>query len=136
MVLELKVPGGSDLTALRPLLPVFSSYLLSFLYVGIYWNNHHHMFHAVHVKTQPKSAKRNFPETKAARRAPLIAPTTVAVSRSIPRRMFEMRSRTYVEAAPLEVATTATIDAAMACRSGDHRADWVSREAAFHQSTA
>jgi uncharacterized membrane protein len=46
MVLELKVPGGSDLTALRPLLPVFSSYLLSFLYVGIYWNNHHHMFHS------------------------------------------------------------------------------------------
>jgi len=46
MVLELKVPGGSDLTALRPLLPVFSSYLLSFLYVGIYWNNHHHMLHS------------------------------------------------------------------------------------------
>jgi uncharacterized membrane protein len=46
MVLELKVPGGSDLAALRPLLPVFSSYLLSFLYVGIYWNNHHHMLHS------------------------------------------------------------------------------------------
>ena len=46
MVLEMKVPGGSDLATLRPLLPVFSSYLLSFLYVGIYWNNHHHMLHA------------------------------------------------------------------------------------------
>ncbi len=43
MVLELKVPRGSELTALLPLLPVFLSYVLSFLYVGIYWNNHHHM---------------------------------------------------------------------------------------------
>ena len=46
MVLELKVPEGADLEALRPLLPVFLSYVLSFLYVGIYWNNHHHMFQA------------------------------------------------------------------------------------------
>ena len=46
MVLEIKVPHGADLTALRPLLPVFLSYLLSFVYVGIYWNNHHHMLHA------------------------------------------------------------------------------------------
>ena len=44
MVLELKVPRGSDPAALQPLLPVFLSYVLSFLYVGIYWNNHHHMF--------------------------------------------------------------------------------------------
>src|SRR6266581_4553151 len=43
MVLELKVPHGRDLTALRPLLPVFLSYVLSFVYLGIYWNNHHHM---------------------------------------------------------------------------------------------
>ncbi len=43
MVLELKVPHGSDLAALRPLLPVLLSYVLSFIYVGIYWNNHHHM---------------------------------------------------------------------------------------------
>ena len=43
MVLELKVPHGADLTALRPLLPVFLSYVLSFVYLGIYWNNHHHM---------------------------------------------------------------------------------------------
>ncbi|MBZ5644273.1 MAG: TMEM175 family protein [Acidobacteriia bacterium] len=48
MVLELKVPQGSDLAALRPVLPVFLSYLLSFVFVGIYWNNHHHMLHAVH----------------------------------------------------------------------------------------
>jgi len=46
MVLELKVPRGADLAALEPLLPVFASYLLSFIYVGIYWNNHHHMFHS------------------------------------------------------------------------------------------
>ena len=46
MVLELKVPHGHDLAALGPLLPVFLSYLLSFIYVGIYWNNHHHLFQA------------------------------------------------------------------------------------------
>jgi uncharacterized membrane protein len=46
MVLELKVPHGSGLEALQPLLPVFLSYLLSFVNVGIYWNNHHHMLHA------------------------------------------------------------------------------------------
>ena len=46
MVLEMKVPHGSDFTALQPLLPVFSSYVLSFLYLGIYWNNHHHMLQA------------------------------------------------------------------------------------------
>jgi len=46
MVLELKVPHGTDLNALLPLLPVFFSYVLSFIYVGIYWNNHHHMLHA------------------------------------------------------------------------------------------
>ncbi|TDN38005.1 DUF1211 domain-containing protein [Hymenobacter sp. UV11] len=43
MVLELKVPHGDNLAALRPLLPVFLSYVLSFIYVGIYWNNHHHL---------------------------------------------------------------------------------------------
>ena len=46
MVLELKVPHGADVAALRPLLPVFLSYVLSFIYVGIYWNNHHHLLHA------------------------------------------------------------------------------------------
>jgi uncharacterized membrane protein len=46
MVLELKIPHGGELSALQPLLPVFCSYVLSFIYVGIYWNNHHHMFHA------------------------------------------------------------------------------------------
>jgi uncharacterized membrane protein len=49
MVLELKVPYGADLSALRPLLPVFISYILSFIYLGIYWNNHHHMMHTVKV---------------------------------------------------------------------------------------
>lgn len=47
MVLELKVPHGENLSALMPLLPVFLSYVLSFIYIGIYWNNHHHMMHAV-----------------------------------------------------------------------------------------
>jgi uncharacterized membrane protein len=46
MVLELKVPHGADLAALRPLLPVFLTYVLSFVMLGIYWNNHHHMLHA------------------------------------------------------------------------------------------
>lgn len=46
MVLELKVPHGADVDALRPLVPSFLSYVLSFIYVGIYWNNHHHMLHA------------------------------------------------------------------------------------------
>jgi uncharacterized membrane protein len=46
MVLELKVPRGGDLAALLPLIPVFSSYVLSFIFVGIYWNNHHHLFHS------------------------------------------------------------------------------------------
>jgi len=46
MVLEMKVPHGSLLEDLAPLLPVFLSYVLSFVYVGIYWNNHHHLLHA------------------------------------------------------------------------------------------
>ncbi len=46
MVLELKVPHGVELESLRPLVPVLLSYLLSFVYLGIYWNNHHHMMHA------------------------------------------------------------------------------------------
>jgi uncharacterized membrane protein len=46
MVLEMKVPHGDSWEALKSLLPVFMSYVLSFIYVGIYWNNHHHMLHA------------------------------------------------------------------------------------------
>jgi uncharacterized membrane protein len=53
MVLEMKVPHGEDLQALRPLVPTFLSYLLSFVYVGIYWNNHHHMLHATNRVTGP-----------------------------------------------------------------------------------
>ena len=48
MVLELKVPQGVQFSALEPLAPVFLSYVLSFLYVGIYWNNHHHLLHSTH----------------------------------------------------------------------------------------
>ena len=46
MVLELKVPRGADFAALAPMIPQFLSYVLSFTYVGIYWNNHHHLLHA------------------------------------------------------------------------------------------
>ncbi len=51
MVLELKVPHEEGLDALAPLIPVFLSYVLSFVYVGIYWNNHHHMLQTVHNVT-------------------------------------------------------------------------------------
>jgi uncharacterized membrane protein len=47
MVLELKVPHGTDLAALRPLIPVFLSYVLSFIFIGIYWNNHHHLLQVI-----------------------------------------------------------------------------------------
>lgn len=49
MVLELKVPHSGNFAALRPLIPVFLSYVLSFVYVGIYWNNHHHLLQAVRL---------------------------------------------------------------------------------------
>ena len=53
MVLEMKVPHGETLDALLPAWPVFLSYVLSFVNVGIYWNNHHHMLHAMHKVTGP-----------------------------------------------------------------------------------
>jgi uncharacterized membrane protein len=53
MVLEMKVPSGEHLEALAPVLPVFLSYVLSFVYLGIYWNNHHHMLHTVRRVTGP-----------------------------------------------------------------------------------
>src|SRR5262245_45525674 len=46
MVLELRVPHGAEWSTLRPLMPVLTSYVLSFIYIGIYWNNHHHLLHA------------------------------------------------------------------------------------------
>jgi uncharacterized membrane protein len=46
MVLELKIPHGADFEAIRPLFPVFVTYILSFIYLGIYWNNHHHLLQA------------------------------------------------------------------------------------------
>ena len=46
MVLEMKVPHGEDFASLKPVLPVFLTYVLSYLYIGLYWNNHHHMLHA------------------------------------------------------------------------------------------
>jgi len=48
MVLEMKVPRGNEFADLKPILPVFLSYVLSFIYVGIYWNNHHHLLHSMH----------------------------------------------------------------------------------------
>jgi uncharacterized membrane protein len=53
MVLELKVPHGDNFQALAPLIPVLLSYVLSFAYLGIYWNNHHHMLHATERVTGP-----------------------------------------------------------------------------------
>jgi len=53
MVLELKAPHGQSIKTLAPLIPVFLSYVLSFVYVGIYWNNHHHMLHTCHKVTGP-----------------------------------------------------------------------------------
>jgi uncharacterized membrane protein len=53
MVLEMKVPHGETLEALAPVLPVFLTYVLSYVYVGIYWNNHHHMLHAVRSVNGP-----------------------------------------------------------------------------------
>ena len=51
MVLEMKVPHGEELQTLVPVIPVFLSYVLSFVYLGIYWNNHHHMLHAAETVT-------------------------------------------------------------------------------------
>ncbi|HVW28315.1 MAG TPA: TMEM175 family protein [Polyangiaceae bacterium] len=51
MVLELKVPHGDDLAALAPMCPVFLAYVVSFVYVAIYWNNHHHLLHTVKTVT-------------------------------------------------------------------------------------
>ena len=48
MVLELKIPHGTELASLGPMLPTLLTYLLSFVYLGIYWTNHHHLFHATH----------------------------------------------------------------------------------------
>ena len=51
MVLEMKVPHGTDFLTLKPLVPVFLSYVLSFIYLAIYWNNHHHLLHTCHKVT-------------------------------------------------------------------------------------
>lgn len=53
MVLELKIPHGDNLESLKPLFPVFISYLLSFIYIGIYWNNHHHLLHIIRKVSGP-----------------------------------------------------------------------------------
>ena len=53
MVLEMKVPHGESFADLAPIMPVFLSYILSFVYVGIYWNNHHHLLHTVHRVSGP-----------------------------------------------------------------------------------
>jgi hypothetical protein len=59
MVLELKSPQGTNLAALKPMVPVFFSYVLSFVYVGIYWNNHHHLLQAAqHVAGAVRSCLR------------------------------------------------------------------------------
>lgn len=60
MVLEMKVPHGSEWKTLHPLIPVFISYLMSFLYIGIYWGNHHHLLHTIsHVNSRIMLANLN-----------------------------------------------------------------------------
>lgn len=61
MVLELKVPHGEDFQALAPLTPVFLSYVLSFAYLGIYWNNHHHMLHVTCQSDRPNTLGESAP---------------------------------------------------------------------------
>jgi uncharacterized membrane protein len=51
MILEIRVPTGSEFVNLKPLIPIFLSYILSFIYIAIYWNNHHHMMHTVKYVT-------------------------------------------------------------------------------------
>jgi uncharacterized membrane protein len=68
MVLEMKAPHGDNLAALEPVLPVFLSYVLSFIYVGIYWNNHHHLFNATKrvsgsIRMAPFGRLRSLPVT-------------------------------------------------------------------------
>ena len=58
MVLELRVPHGADLEALRPLIPKFLSYVLSFVFLGIYWNNHHHLLQAAQIASE-RTARRH-----------------------------------------------------------------------------
>ena len=53
MVLEMKIPHGNDVSSLKPLIPIFISYVLSFTYIGIYWNNHHHLMQAVEKVNGP-----------------------------------------------------------------------------------
>ena len=53
MVLEMKIPLGNDVSSLKPLIPIFISYVLSFTYIGIYWNNHHHLMQAVEKVNGP-----------------------------------------------------------------------------------
>lgn len=53
MVLEMKVPHGDQLVSLKPLIPVFISYVLSFTYIAIYWNNHHHLLHTIQQVNGP-----------------------------------------------------------------------------------
>src|SRR5205085_4059186 len=63
MVLELKVPHGGEFAALTSVLPVFLSYVLSFIYVGIYWNNHHHLLHStkqVSAEAEPGSGSAGY----------------------------------------------------------------------------
>ena len=65
MVLELRVPAGESFSALIPLFPVFVSYVLSFVYVGIYWNNHHHMLHrACYGLNQGSRSSENRPNAR------------------------------------------------------------------------
>src|SRR5262249_39574101 len=77
MVLEMKAPHGTGLADLKPILPVFLSYVLSFIYIGIYWSNHHHLLHATRERRDPVGQP---------------APAVLAVARSVRDRLDRQES--------------------------------------------
>src|SRR5215470_10331055 len=92
MVLEMKVPHGTDIEALVPLVPVFFAYVLSFVMAAIYWNNHHHMMHAVqHVNgTTGSSASRSVPWGTFISRTMIVMMTAITPSLNASSRAFPM----------------------------------------------
>ena len=75
MVLDLKTPASGDISALRPLLPVFLGYILSFVYVGIYWNNHHHLLRRHALTSAVRSCGLNAPSPVVAIAHPRYSPS-------------------------------------------------------------
>ena len=93
MVLKLRAPHSDSVEALRPLVPVFLSYVLSVVYVGIYWNNHHHILHTVSVRHQVDDGREPFCPVMALRSLRIADAVFVAVALLwlIPDRRIEAR---------------------------------------------